>query len=389
MITPKGFSPIAGRELIPAAFVDRPNRFLVRCRLEDGRLVRAFLPNPGRMRELLLPGVPLRLVEADGRGTGTRRTRYTAVSVERDGAPVLVHTHLTNAVARHLIESGAVPSLEGAEIAGAEVTMGRSRFDFLVRQRGREACLEVKSCTLFGNRVAMFPDAVTERGRRHLLELAHLSERGIRPTVLFVIHTPQVDWFMPDYHTDLAFSQALLQVRRRVRILPVAVQWGPDLSLSPRARLVEVPWQHLEREVADRGSYLLLLKLPRARRLEIGSLGSHLFRAGYYLYVGSAMRALTPRVERHLRQRKTLHWHIDYLRRAAAEVTGLPVRSSQRLECSLARGAGRLFAPGPPGFGSSDCDCAAHLFYSPEDPLNRGDFHAYLQSFRMAHPESP
>lgn len=382
-----GFAPFADRELVPATFVDRPNRFLVRCRLGNGRLVRAYMPNPGRMRELLLPQVQLHLVESGTRGVaGPRRTRYTAAFVERDGAPVLLHTHLTNAVARHLIESGSVPGLSQAGVVAAEVAVERSRFDFLVRDRGTDTYLEVKSCTLFGNRVAQFPDAVTARGRRHLLELAHLGRDGIRPCVLFVIHTPAVDWFMPDYHTDLAFSQALLQVRREVRVLPVAVAWRSDFTLGPQTHPIEIPWDYLEREVADRGSYLLVLRVARARRLEIGGLGSHLFPAGYYVYVGSAMRALTARVARHLRRRKTRHWHIDYLRQAASQVEALPVRSSLRLECDLAAAVAGLLEPGPAGFGCSDCSCPVHLFYSPVDPLDRPDFHALLQSFRMQHP---
>ncbi|MFH1569608.1 MAG: DNA/RNA nuclease SfsA, partial [Gemmatimonadota bacterium] len=213
------FAPFAGQRLLPAEYLDRPSRFLVHCRLEDGQRVRAFLPNPGRMWELLLPGARLQVVEVPaGAGAGGRRTRFTAVAVERAGAPVLLDTPRTTRVARHLIESGLVPGLEGATIAGAEVAVGRSRFDFLLRQGRREAYLEVKSCTLFGNRVAMFPDAVTERGRRHLAELAHLGERGTRPAVLFVVHSWDVDWFMPDYHTDLEFSRAFLEVRRDLRI---------------------------------------------------------------------------------------------------------------------------------------------------------------------------
>ena len=352
-------------------------------------MIRAFLPNPGRMWELLLPGVTLYLAHAPPtrRGTrSTRRTRYTVLAVERDGTPLFLHTHLNNQVARFLIEQGRVPGLAGARILGAEVPLGRSRFDFLIRHRGRDLYLEVKSCTLYGNRVAMFPDAITERGRRHLLELAQMRRQGARAVVLFVVQTTDVDWFMPDYHTDLAFSQAMLQVHSDLRIVPMAVQWRSDLTLHDETRLLHIPWDHLRREVKDRGGYLLILRLSRARRVRVGHLGSLLFPAGYHVYVGSAMRNLSARVARHLRRRKTLHWHIDHLRHVADAVTALPIRSSQRQECDLAAAVAGLLEPGPAGFGSSDCGCPTHLFHHPGNPLDDPAFHVLLQRFRMAHP---
>lgn len=372
-----------------ATFVDRPSQFVARCRRGDGRLIRAFLPNPGRMRELLLPGVILYLAPAPAarkQGRPARRTRYTVLAVERDGAPIFLHTHLNNRVARSLIEHGRVPGLEGARVLDAEVTVGHSRFDFLLSHRSRDVYLEVKSCTLYGNRVAMFPDAVTERGRRHLLELAQMRRHRVRSIVLFVVQTADVDWFMPDYHTDLAFSQTMLEVQGDLRILPVAVQWRPDLTLHEDTRVLDIPWAHLRREVGDQGSYLLILRLRRARRLQVGHLGSLLLSAGYHVYVGSAMRNLTSRVARHLRRRKTLHWHIDHLRKVADTVTALPIRSSRRQECDLAAAVAGLLEPGPAGFGSSDCDCPTHLYHHPRDPLDDPAFHVLLQQFRMAHP---
>ncbi|MGW8322716.1 MAG: hypothetical protein ACWGSD_14290, partial [Thermodesulfobacteriota bacterium] len=116
------------RDAQVATFQDRPNRFLVRCRL-GSRTVKAFLPNPGRLRELLLPGRPVHLVREEDHPT--RKTRYTAVAVERAGHPVVLHTHRTNDVARHLVEQGLVPGLKGARVTRAEVKVGRSRFDFL------------------------------------------------------------------------------------------------------------------------------------------------------------------------------------------------------------------------------------------------------------------
>jgi len=143
---------------------------------------------------------------------------------------------------------------------------------------------------------------------------------------------------------------------------------------------------HPEREVADRGCYLLLLDLPRDRRIQVGRLGRIAFKKGTYVYVGSAQRGLAARIARHLRRRKRLYWHIDYLRAACGRVTALPIRSSRREECDVARALAALLEPGPPGFGSSDCRCPTHLFRSPTDPLALPAFHAVLERFRMSVP---
>ena len=165
--------PAPAHRLLRARFLERPNRFLVRCRLGNGRVVEAFLPNPGRLWELLLPEAALYLTSSQR--SRTRRTAYTCVAVERDGRPVFLHTHLANRVARRLIEAGRIHGLEGAEVVRSEVPLGASRFDLLLRHCGNNVYTEVKSVTLFGNGVAMFPDAVTERGRKHLLDLLALS----------------------------------------------------------------------------------------------------------------------------------------------------------------------------------------------------------------------
>lgn len=367
-------------QTVRATFLDRPNRFLVSCQWND-KVVHAFLPNPGRLRELLLPGVGLRLIEE--RGPPLRKNRFTVVAVEREGYPVMLHTQRTNDAARFLIQNGMIPAFGKVDHVRSEVTIGKSRFDFLLRDRDRETILEVKSCTLFGQKVAMFPDAVTERGRRHLLELSRLSEEGRKTAVLFMVQWPFATIFMPDYHTDLAFSQALLQVRERVQIVPVSVRWQEDLSLSPNVGVLEIPWSYVEREAQDRGSYILVLRLPRERKVRVGRLGTIPFAKGFYLYVGSAMAHLTARLERHLRREKKDHWHIDSLRAVAESCDALPIRSSERLECKVAEALRGMVDWMVPGFGSTDCSCETHLFGMAGHPLHSKEFHKLLQYFRM------
>jgi len=365
---------------LQAHFLNRPNRFLIRCEW-NGRIIPAFLPNPGRLQELLLPGCLIYLVE-EGRSQH-RKTRYTAVGVDRDGQPIMLHTLRTNEVARYLLQHGKVPGLEKAKIVKSEVRIGRSRFDFLLEEENRKVILEVKSCTLVGKRMAMFPDAVTERGARHLKELANLSAEGVRAVVLFIVHWPFARFFMPDYHTDLNFSQTLLRIRGRVEVIPISVRWNKDLSLSPSVRLLKIPWEYIDEEAEDRGSYLLILNLKRKQKIDVGRLGEVSFEKGFYIYVGSAMTNLTKRIERHRHIRKQHHWHIDELRAVAEFHSILAIRSSTRLECQIAKDLSEIAEWAVPGFGCTDCSCEAHLFGVSSNPLHSENFQKLLQYFRM------
>lgn len=137
-----------------------------------------------------------------------------------------------------------------------------------------------------------------------------------------------------------------------------------------------------ECETRDGGSYLLLLRLDRPKRVRVGRLGLIAFARGHHVYVGSAVRHLSARIAWHQRADKKPRWHVDYLRRRADAFLALPIPSSRRDECRLARALAGILEAGPRGFGSSDCRCATHLFRSRRDPLRLPSFHAALRPFR-------
>ena len=367
------------RKTIKGVFVRRPNRFIVECAVKS-LIVRAYLPNPGRLWELFFPGSVLYLVRHDASYEGS--TDCIVVGVERDGMLIMLHTHVNNLVARQLIEGGNIPGLENAQVVKPEITIGHSRFDFLLQQNGKEVVVEVKSCTLVGSRIAMFPDAVTARGTKHLVELSGLAAQGKKAAVVFLVHWPRAEFFMPEHHTDLEFSRTLLAVKDRVLVKAVSVEWTSALTLG-RTRDLIIPWQVVEQEAQDSGSYIIILYLPRDRKLYIGGLGKVEFRKGYYLYVGSAKIGLSKRIERHRRLVKKLHWHIDYLRAATEFHAALPVRASDDLECQIATALGDIAEWNVPGFGSSDCSCESHLFRMSEDPVHSRPFIEVLQYFRI------
>ena len=124
------------------------------------------------------------------------------------------------------------------------------------------------------------------------------------------------------------------------------------------------------RDAMVKGSYMLVLRINRQARFQVGRLGAFTFPSGWYLYIGSALRGLDSRLRRHARREKRLHWHIDYLTRWASMEEAWVVESEEPLECVLAHIAQSL--PGSAivaaGFGASDCRCATHLFHFRRRP---------------------
>ena len=130
---------------------------------------------------------------------------------------------------------------------------------------------------------------------------------GTAGGVLFLVQWPHADYFLPDYHTDLQFASTFKEVKNDLFIRAISLEWRPDLTLSPHVREICIPWDSIAREAKDRGSYIILLHIAADVNVTVGSLGEIQFTQGYYLYVGTAKRALTKRLDRHLRKKKTFH----------------------------------------------------------------------------------
>ncbi|MEE9592282.1 MAG: DNA/RNA nuclease SfsA [Thermoplasmata archaeon] len=194
--------------LLEAAFEERLNRFLVRVD-RAGRTTLCHLPNPGRLLELLQPGAPVLL---DRRSRQGRKTEYDLVAVRKGEVWVSVDTRLPNRAVRAWLTEGVLPEFRGYSSIHPEVVLGESRLDFLLRN-GRECYLEVKSCTLVEDGNALFPDAPTARGTRHVETLARAGEEGFRACILFVVQRPDARRFRPRDKTDPVFGKALREAQ--------------------------------------------------------------------------------------------------------------------------------------------------------------------------------
>lgn len=194
------------RDLREALFVARRNRFVGEIEL-GGVNELAHVPSSGRMRELLYPGARIFVARQAGPGA---RLKYRILLAESGGRPVSVDSLLPNRLVRRALNSGVLPELAGYGVIKPEASFGQGRFDFVLLGDERRQCyLEVKSVTLVEDGVALFPDAPSERGARHMEELAAARREGCRAVVLFVIQRSDAYCFRPNWDRDPLFGQAL------------------------------------------------------------------------------------------------------------------------------------------------------------------------------------
>lgn len=185
-------------------FLRRVNRFIALCEVNSETQV-CHVKNTGRLRELLTPGADVWLEESDN---PARKTRYDLVCVENRGYIVNIDSQAPNAVFAEWAASGAY--LPGLTDLRAETRYGQSRFDFSWKQHGRPGFTEVKGVTLFDDDgMACFPDAPTERGAKHLRELAEAVRAGYLAGICFVLQRADAIGVRPNDATDPAFGQAL------------------------------------------------------------------------------------------------------------------------------------------------------------------------------------
>ena len=162
-------------------FLSRPNRFIAYVE-QGGKRLTCHVKNTGRCRELLQPGVRVWCQRSDN---PSRKTKFDLITVEKGGRLINMDSQIVNDVAGEWLPQSGLFSEKA--IIHREVTYGNSRFDFYVEDGERRIFLEVKGCTLEKNGIAMFPDAPTTRGVKHIEELATCMQDGYEACILFVI----------------------------------------------------------------------------------------------------------------------------------------------------------------------------------------------------------
>jgi sugar fermentation stimulation protein A len=188
-------------------FIDRSNRFLARVDIK-GRVVESFVPNPGRMNEFMIPGKSVFICENPA---PHRKTDYDLIGLLHNGIHVSIDSNLPNRFLKDLLEEHALPYFSKYDKIKPEPRYDRGRFDFRLESNDEVTLIEVKSCTLIEDGRALFPDAPTIRGARHMRHLLEALEDGAatQAVVVFVIHRPDATSFSPHDGNDPDFGNAL------------------------------------------------------------------------------------------------------------------------------------------------------------------------------------
>lgn len=183
-----------------AIFIDRPNRFIAHVEL-NGVVETVHVKNTGRCRELLIPRARVILEKS---ANPDRKTKYDLVSVYKEE---LGWVNIDSQIPNRLVKEWLID--QGMEQVRPEYTYGKSRIDFYFEKNGEKCLMEVKGVTLEREGIAYFPDAPTERGVKHLKELAAATKNGYRCYIAFVIQMEGIYEVRPNMDTHPAFGTAL------------------------------------------------------------------------------------------------------------------------------------------------------------------------------------
>ncbi|RKM61929.1 DNA/RNA nuclease SfsA [Butyrivibrio sp. CB08] len=193
------------QNIVEAKFIARPNRFIARVLLDGNELV-VHVKNTGRCRELLIPGCTVFLDKAQN---PERKTPYDLVAVENEGRIINIDSQAPNVVVKEWLLAQ-----NHYDLVKPEHKYGDSRIDFYMEKGDEKFLMEVKGCTLFRDGIGYFPDAPTERGAKHLRELAAAVKSGFNTSIAFVIQGEGISEVRPNEETDPEFTRAFNKAKK-------------------------------------------------------------------------------------------------------------------------------------------------------------------------------
>lgn len=210
-----------------AVFLERPNRFIARCRMPEGNILESHVPNTGRCRELLVPGCKVYLqFHSDPK----RKTPCTLIAVDKGGLLINMDSQAPNRVVEEALLDRTLSLTDPPPfLVRREAIYHDSRLDFYLEAPGERVYVEVKGVTLEQNGVVYFPDAPTERGLRHIGELERARGEGYSAAVIFVVQMEKARYFAPNDGTQREFGEALRSAEAAgVRIMAYSCRVTPE-----------------------------------------------------------------------------------------------------------------------------------------------------------------
>ncbi len=212
--------------IVKGTFIDRPNRFIANVEI-NGKTEACHVKNTGRCKELLVKGAVVYLAAS---GNPERKTRFDLVSVKKGDMLINMDSGAPNKAAGEYLRK-----IYGKDaLIKPEKVYGQSRIDFYVEAKGEKRFIEVKGVTLEEKGSALFPDAPTERGVKHIYELCNAVNEGYKACILFVIQMKGIKDFSPNDKTHKAFGEALRYAEKHgVEIMAV------DCTVTPQSMVID------------------------------------------------------------------------------------------------------------------------------------------------------
>lgn len=206
--------------IVQGTFLDRPNRFVAHV-LVDGMEETVHVKNTGRCKEILLPGTKVLLDKSDN---PDRKTKYDLVTAYKESVGwINIDSQAPNKIAREWLDT------LDYDLIRPEFTYGKSRIDFYMEKGDEKYLMEVKGCTQEIEGIGYFPDAPTERGVKHLNELAQASQNGYHAMLTFVIQMEGIEEVRPNMQIHPAFGEALERaVQMGVQVIYLCCQVTED-----------------------------------------------------------------------------------------------------------------------------------------------------------------
>lgn len=213
--------------------IQRYKRFLADVRLSDGTVMTVHCPNSGSMKGCSTPDSEVIISQSQNPG---RKYAWTLEMIKEKDCWIGVNTSLTNKLVEEALINGVIDEFGKLDKIQREVKVSdKSRLDFLVQGEKRQTYIEVKNCSLAENDIALFPDAVTKRGTKHLLELDRLLSDEVGAAVLFCIQRSDAESFMPAESIDPEYAETLYKVHENgVKVLAYQAEVSPDSVIITR-----------------------------------------------------------------------------------------------------------------------------------------------------------
>lgn len=194
------------KKIVEGVFLKRPNRFIAIV-LINGKEETVHVKNTGRCRELLIPGV--KVVLEDCSDNPNRKTKYSLIAVYKEDILVNMDSQVPNMVIYESLKANKIDTLKEVTFIKREVTYNNSRFDIYFESQDRKGFIEVKGVTLEDDHIARFPDAPTQRGTKHVLEMVKAVDEGYIGIIFFLIQMEGLNEFRLNWEMDKTFSEAV------------------------------------------------------------------------------------------------------------------------------------------------------------------------------------